>query len=164
MNTVTELESQPRVARGNEVDDDPSTDPRPIGEIANDIWLKAETLIRQEMKLGITDAQERLEVLRDDLESRAAQLQAVVTAKAAGGALMFIGAQAVAAALILLLSQVIPAWSSALIFGVVTAGGGIVLVNQRLKALRPLNTRELLPKRALESTKRDIQAIEEAMK
>ena len=163
MNTATEFELEPRIAN-NDTDGGPARDPRPLGEIANDIWQKAETLIRQELQLGITDAQERLETMRGEVETRADQLKVEVTAKAIGGAVMFVGLLAIAAAVILLLSEAIDPWISALIVGAVMGGIGFALLKKPTKALQPVNTRQLLPKRALESTKKDIKAIEEAVK
>jgi len=164
MNTLTEMELQPRMARASSLDEDPAKDSRPLGEIANDIWQKAETLIRQEMNLGITDAQERLEIMRGEVEEQVDHLKLEIAAKAAGGAVVFVGVLALASALILGLSDAMPAWAAALIVGVLFVAGGALLLRWRLSAAPPVKTRELLPRRALESTKKDIQSIEEAIK
>lgn len=143
---------------------DYSHDPRPIGEIANDIWHRAEQLLRQEMKLGITDAQERLQLLQRDVERRVDVLKVELIAKAAGGAVAFIGLLTLTAAIVLLLAKVMQPWLAALCVGIVVIGIGVLLLRKRAEPLSPLNTSELLPKRALESTKTDIHEIQEALK
>jgi len=159
-----ELESDTRSRRNGDGDADPSTDPRPIGEIASDIWQKAETLLQQELKLAVTDAQERLEVMRREVDAQVTTLKVEVVAKATGGAVVFVGVLALTAALILGLAEVVDPWLAALIVGVVVTGIGVLLLRKRLEPLPSVHARELLPKRALESSKRDIKEIEEALK
>jgi hypothetical protein len=157
-----ELESPRR--RPSDSDVDYANDPRPIGEIANDIWHRAETLLRQEMKLGITDAQERLQLLQRDVEKRIDALKVELIAKATGGLVVFIGVLTLTAAIVLLLAEVMQPWLAALIVGIVVAGAGVLLLRKPSEPLSPLHTSELLPKRALESTKTDIHEIQEALK
>jgi len=166
MNTGLEQarESDTRTRRNGDAEADPSTDPRPIGEIASDIWQKAETLLQQELKLAVTDAQERLEVMRREVDAQVTALKAEAVAKATGGAVVFVGGLALTAALILGLAEVIDPWLAALIVGVAVTGIGVLLLRKRLEPLPQVHARELLPKRALESSKRDIKEIEEAIK
>jgi len=145
-------------------DADPGgTDPRPLTAIINDLWEKLEYLVRQEMRLGITEAEEKADVLKQELEERAGQLKMDLGAMAVGGTVAFAGLLALVSALILLLARVMPAWSAALIVGVVLSGAGVLLLKRKPRT-KGVNARELVPQRTLDSLKQDAQRITEAMK
>jgi hypothetical protein len=109
-------------------DGEPDPAPRSVGEIVNDLWLKAETLIRQEMQLGLADAQDRVDVLKRDLLSQVAQLRVEIAAQLLAGLVLFAGMLALAAAVILLLARAVSPWIAAAIVGVAITGAGVALL------------------------------------
>jgi len=136
---------------------------RSLAELVNDAWLKAELLIRQEIRLGLTETSERIDKIRDDLEQDLAHWKRELMAKIAGGALAFIGLSTLAAALVLLLAQVIAPWLSALIVGAGIALGGGLLLLRGVRSPR-LQGRELIPTRTVQSIQQDARSVKEAMK
>lgn len=148
----------------NDVQERPLAEERPIAEIVSDLWMNTETLIRQELQLGLADAEQRAHAFKLQLEADASALKRELTIKAIGGALAFAGALTLTAALVLLLALELPAWLSALIVGaVISAGAGVLLVRS-LRVPESPQARELLPKRAAQSVKQDIKTIQEATK
>jgi hypothetical protein len=139
-------------------------DERPIGEIVSDLWLNTETLIRQELQLGLADAEERAQAFKAQLKADADVLKRELTLKAIGGAAAFVGVLTLTAAVVLLLANELPAWLSALIVGLVITGGASVLLVRAMRTPELPNPRELLPKRAAQSVKEDVNTIQEAMK
>jgi hypothetical protein len=137
-------------------------DERPVGVVVTDLWEKAETLVRQEMRLGIAEAEEKVDLLKADLDERITKLKLELAAKAVGGAVAVGGALAVVAAVVLLLAQVMPPWLAALLTGIVFGGLGFVLLRRKvdLPSLPP--AAELMPQRTVNTVKTDIKAIEEA--
>src|SRR4051812_20473795 len=85
--------------------DDGSADQRGLADIVADLWDKTETLLRQEMRLGIAEADEKLQTLKRDAERQLADLKAELIVKAMAGAVLFAGLLSLCAALILLLSK-----------------------------------------------------------
>jgi nitrate/nitrite-specific signal transduction histidine kinase len=137
---------------------------RPLGEIVNDAWQHAETLIRQELQLALADAQERVDNLKVELEGDVSKLKTELIAKAVGGAIAFIALLLVSATLVLLLAEVMKPWLAALIVSVVVGGGGFALLRRKLQLPDPGIARELIPKRAEHNVKQDVKAIQEAIK
>ena len=137
-------------------------DQRPIGVIVNDIWEKAETLVRQEMRLGLTEAQEKVDVLKVELDDRLRTLKLEAAAKAVAGALTAGGSLALVAAIVLLLAQVMWPWLAALITGAVLCIAGAVMLKRPVKLPPAPNAGELIPGRTIKNIKADIHAIEEA--
>lgn len=155
MNTTTERDSgaAPR-------------DDRPIVAIVDDVLHKTETLMRQELQLGIADAEGRLSVLRADLGAQLEQAKVDLTAKVIGGAIAFIGALTLTAAVVLLLTEAEVfdrhPWLAALIVGAVISVVGVVLLMRNVRA--PHAPPEIVPKRAFESIQPDVKSIEKAIK
>ena len=139
-------------------------DPRPLTAIINDLWEKLEYLVRQEMRLGITEAEEKADLLKRELAERASDLKVELTAMAVGGTVAFAGLLTLVSALVLLLARVLPAWSAALIVGVVLSGAGVLLLKRTNLKPKGMDARELVPQRTLDSLKQDGQRITEAMK
>jgi len=137
---------------------------RPIAEIVSDLWLNTETLIRQELQLGLADAEQRAQRFKGELAADVDQIKREVIIKAAGGVVAFVGLMTLTAALVLLLAQEIPAWLAALIVGVVIAGAGTALLVRAMRLPASPDARELVPKRAARSVKEDIKTIQEATK
>lgn len=143
---------------------DRPADERPISEIVTDLWMNTETLIRQELQLGLADAEQRARSFKTEVDQQIDVLKRELIIKAIGGAVGFAGLLTLTASLVLLLAMELPAWLSALIVGVVISGGAAVLLMRSMKTPELPNTRELLPKRAAQSVKEDVQTIQEAMK
>jgi hypothetical protein len=140
------------------------SDERPIGEIVRDLWLNTETLIRQEMQLGLADAEQRVQTFKSQIDEEVDALKRELILKAIGGAVALIGLSVLVASLVLVLAEVMPAWLSALIVGLVIVGGSTALL---LRSKPPSNlpeVRELVPQRAVQSVKEDVRTVQEAIK
>jgi|SRR6187431_1574711 len=123
-----------------------ATEP-PLKEVLVELWENLEKLMRQELALASAE-----------LDLKAQQLKRDATAFGAGAGLLLVGALALVAALILLLSQIMPAWVAALITGGTSAGIGFALLQKRP------NIAALKPNRTLESIQKDVQILTEARK
>jgi hypothetical protein len=152
-----EVEGTRRPTEGRTSD----ADPRPIGAIMTDLWEKTETLVRQEMKLGLTEAQERVDALKVELDDRLRRVKLEAAAKATGGAVAIGGALALVAAIVLLLAQVMWPWLAALITGVVLCGVGVALLKRDAK-IPPVHPGEIVPTRTIANIQADTHAIQEA--
>lgn len=139
-------------------------DERPIAEIVSNLWLNTETLIRQELQLGLADAEQRAQAFKEQLNQEMAVLKRELIMKAIGGVVAFIGGLTLTAALVLLLANELPAWVSALIVGLVITGAAAVLLMRSMRTPELPNARELAPKRAVQSVKEDVNTIQEAVK
>jgi Putative Actinobacterial Holin-X, holin superfamily III len=140
-------------------------DDRPLATIASDVLQKAEMLIRQELQLGLADAEGRLTVFRADLGRQLAELKLEMTAKVIGGAIAFAGALTLTAAVVLLLAKAFERqpWLAALIVGLVVTGIGVALLMRKVSMPQPAAT-ELVPRRSFESIQHDVKSIEKAIK
>jgi len=123
-------------------DEDP-----PLKEVLVELWQNVEKLMRQELALASAE-----------LDVKAQRLKREAAAFGAGAGLILIGVFALAAALILLLSQVMPAWVAALLTSAATTGTGFALLQKRP------SVSELTPDRTLENIKKDVQIFTEARK
>jgi hypothetical protein len=139
-----------------------SGDQRTVGEVVTHLWENAETLVRQEMRLGIAEAEEKVELLKADLDDRLAKLKLELAAKAIGGAVAIGGALALVAGIVLLLSEVMAPWVAAFLTGVVFAGIGVALLKRKVELPAPPSAADLIPQRTVANIKADTQAIEEA--
>jgi len=106
---------------------------RPVGEIVTDLWHNTEKLVRQEMQLGLTEIDERVTHLKQEVDDRLAQLKRELILKAVGGVLLLGGYLAMVAALILVLAKAIDPWLSAFLVGAVLVGAGY-LFEHRFKS------------------------------
>ncbi len=106
-------------------------------------------LVRQEIRLARTEISEKLSAVSKRL-----------TSVAVGGFVAYIGALALVAGIILLLTVVagIPAWLSALLVGAVMAIGGFVALQS---GLRQLKTIDPAPRRTVETIKDDVRWAKE---
>jgi hypothetical protein len=139
-------------------------DPRPIGAIANDVLHKTETLIRQELQLGLADAESRLVVMRAELGNELRQLKLELSAKVIGGAVVFAGALTLTAAAVWLLAQAFEhqKWLAALIVGVVLGASGVALWLRKVSA--PEQATALIREHTFEATQHDVKSMEKAIK
>jgi hypothetical protein len=156
------------VANGSEAQrglDNPNVveDHRSLAVIVNDLWEKTELLVRQEMTLGLTEAEERVDILKADLSQRIGELKGELAAKLLAGAVIFSGALAFVAAIILLLAGAMPAWLSALIVGVVVMASGVLLLKRDVPAAPTVMTRDSIPGRTMVSLEKDASAMKETV-
>jgi hypothetical protein len=137
-------------------------DQRSFGEIVTHLWENTEALVRQEMRLGLAEAEEKVDLLKLELDDRLKSLKLELAAKAIGAALAIAGVLALVAAVVLLLAEVMPPWIAALVTGGVFSGVGFALLKREVKLPSPPPAAELIPQRTVASIKADTQAIEEA--
>jgi hypothetical protein len=108
--------------------DPASEEERPITAIVNDLWQNAETLIRQELQLGLAEAQERVEALKSELTGQLTRLRSEVTVQLLAALVLFAGLLSIVAALILLLAHAVSPWLAALLVGVIISSAGVALL------------------------------------
>jgi Putative Actinobacterial Holin-X, holin superfamily III len=122
---------------------------RSLGELFGQLSQDLSLLFRQEIQLARAEMGEKISKLTTNLVS-----------VMAGGFVAYIGALALAAALILALHELadISPWVSALIVGVVFALVGYVMLSRGLKELKGV---DLAPRRTVENIKEDVQTIKD---
>jgi Putative Actinobacterial Holin-X, holin superfamily III len=103
---------------------------RSLGAIVTDLWEKTEKIVRQEMKLGLTEAEEKIDSLKIELEDKAQDLKRELIAKAIGGLVAFTGLLVIAAAIVLVLALWMKPWLAALLVGVAFSATGAVLLKR----------------------------------
>ena len=86
---------------------------RELGAIVADVWENAEKLVRQELELGLSEIDRRVD-----------KLKVGVTEAVIGGAVLYAGILVLLAAVVLGLSTVLAPWLAALIVGVIVTGAG----------------------------------------
>ena len=118
---------------------------RTIGELFGEFSQDMTLLIRQEIRLARTEMAEKASEV-------AKRLGSVVV----GGVVAYVGALALVAGIILLLSQVvgIPAWLSALLVGAAMAIGGFIVLRGGLRELKHIDP---APRRTVETIKDDVR-------
>jgi hypothetical protein len=116
-----------------------------FGEFSQDMTL----LVRQEIRLA-----------RTELSEKASAITKRLTTVVIGGFVAYLGALTLLAGLVLLLTQVvgIPAWVSALVLGVVLAGGGYLTLRGGLRELKNIDP---APRRTVGSIKDDVRWAKE---
>lgn len=139
-------------------------DERPFAVIVTDLWEKTEALVRQEMRLGITEAEEKVDVLKAELKEEVAELKVELSAKAIGGGVALAGVFALVAALILLLAHAMPDWIAALLVALVMGGAGAFLLKKPVRVSNAVKPRQLVPERTITSLRTDARTIKEATK
>jgi putative superfamily III holin-X len=122
---------------------------RSIGELFGEFSQDMTLLVRQEIRLA-----------RTELGEKAGAVSKRLTSVIAGGVVTYIGALALVAGIILLLTQVvgIPAWLSALLVGIVMSIGGFVTLRAGLRALKTIDP---APRRTVETLKDDVRWAKE---
>jgi putative superfamily III holin-X len=126
----------------------PSKGERPLSEIVSELWQNAEKLIRQEIALGSSEIETKLDRAKKEL--------GVI---ATGGAVLYAGVLTLVAALVLLLGTVIALWLAALIIGAVVTGVGFAMARRT-----PPSPSELVPTQTMASVKQDVRTFTEAAK
>jgi hypothetical protein len=123
---------------------------RPLTELLVEVWENTERLVRQELRLASAELDVKVQEVKKDL-----------AAGALAGAFMFSALLTLVAALVLLLSEALAPWLSALIVGVLLLVAGYALMRKAREGMKPA---ELAPNRTARSLKRDVQVFKEAMK
>jgi len=128
-----------------------SKDERSLGELFGDLARDMGTLVSQEITLA-----------RTEMTAKASRVGKDIAFLAVGGMIAYAGLLAIIAAAILLLgSNGVPWWLSALIVGLVVAGIGYFLVQRGLSALK---REDLTPRQTIESLKEDTQWAKEQVR
>ena len=122
---------------------------RTLGELFGEFSQDMTLLVRQEIRLA-----------RTELSEKASAVSRRVTSVAAGGFIAYLGALALVAGFILLLTQVVglPAWLAAILVGAAMAIGGYVMLRT---GLRELKTIDPAPRRTVETIKDDVRWAKE---
>jgi hypothetical protein len=123
---------------------------RSLGDLFATLANQTSTLVRQEVDLAKTE-----------LTQKAARAGREAGMIGVGGGLALGGYLALVAALIIVLSQFIPLWVSALVVGLVLAGVGYFIIQQGLQALRRLDP---APRQTIATIKDDIAWAKEQTK
>lgn len=116
---------------------------RSLGDLFADLTRETSTLVRQEIELAKTEMKEK-----------ATKTGKNVGFLAAGGIVAYTGVLALVAGVILLLGQAIPLWLSALLVGLLIAGGGYFLIQKGITALKNM---DMVPHKTLETLKEDAE-------
>jgi hypothetical protein len=116
---------------------------RSLGELFSELANETGTLVRQEVALA-----------QAEITQKATSVGKNVGYLIVGGAVGYAAALALIAALIIGLSNFIPAWASALIVGAVIAIAAYMMISSALAALKKTN---LTPRETVETLKEDAQ-------
>lgn len=127
-----------------------SKDSRSLGELFGDLSRETTTLVRQEINLATTE-----------MTQKATRVGKDVGFLAVGGAVIYAGFLAIMAAIIIVLSMVMPWWLSAFLVGAVVAAVGYYLVRQGLAAL---SHESLAPRQTMETLKENAEWAKEQTK
>ena len=125
-------------------------DNRPLGDLFGDLASDMSNLVRQEVALA------KLEVTQ-----KAKYLGRNVGYLVIGGAVAYAGLLAVIAAIIMLLVRYMPAWSAALLVGVVVALVAWLMIG---KAVAALQQADLTPRETVETLKEDATWMKQQIK
>jgi len=118
-----------------------------MGELLGGLARDTGVLVRQEVQLA-----------KSEMASKTSAAAREGRLVAAGGALVHAGVLALMTTLIVALAQAVPLWLSALIVGVVIGGGGALLLQRGLKALKRLGP---LPEQTIQTLKEDLARAKE---
>lgn len=114
-----------------------------LGELFSDLAAQTGKLIRQEAMLA-----------KSELAGKASAAGKDIGLVAAGAFIGYAGLLSIVAAVVVLLSNVVPIWASALIVGVLLGVTAYLLVNSGLSHLRSANW---APQETIESIKEDAE-------
>jgi membrane protein len=121
-----------------------SKDERTLGEMFGELSRETRTLVQQEIALAKAELTEKV--------SKVTKSAGFVVG---GGLIAYGGFLAILAAVVLgLIAMGLPAWTGALLGGLILAGTGYGLIRSGLAGLRP---QELIPDQTIESLKEDAQ-------
>jgi hypothetical protein len=120
---------------------------RPLSELFSDLVTETSNLVRNEVALA-----------RVELTEKASKIGKNVGSLVIGGAVAYAGVLAIGAAVIMLLSRVMPNWLAALIVGLIVVCVAWLMIS---KAITELQKVELKPEETVESVKEDAQWIKD---
>lgn len=120
---------------------------RPLSELFSDLVTETSNLVRNEVALA-----------RVELTDKAGKIGRNVGSLVIGGAVAYAGVLAIGAAVIMLLSRVMPDWLAALIVGLIVVGVAWLMIS---KAITELQKVDLKPEETVESVKEDAQWIKD---
>jgi VIT1/CCC1 family predicted Fe2+/Mn2+ transporter len=122
-------------------------DERPLSELFSDLVTETSNLVRNEVALA-----------RVELTDKASKIGKNIGSLVIGGAVAYAGVLAIGAAVIMLLSRVMPNWLAALIVGLIVVGVAWLMISKAITALQRV---ELKPEQTVESVKEDAQWIKD---
>ncbi|HTV17702.1 MAG TPA: phage holin family protein [Polyangiaceae bacterium] len=120
----------------------------PLKDVLVELWQNLEKLVRQEIALASVE-----------LDIKAKNLKAELTAVAIGAALLLAGSLALVATVVLLLDLVMPAWAASLITGAVAAGAGFTLIKRHKPSVA-----DVKPERTIQNLEQDLHTFTEPSK
>jgi hypothetical protein len=123
---------------------------RPLSELVSQLSRDGALLIQQEVTLAKRELEDKLREVRSETMSIAV-----------GGLVLYAGGLTLTAALVLLLAQWMPAWSAALLLGVLVTGLGAALAGRGRRRLQQV---QLTPERSLRNVERDAEIVKEAIR
>lgn len=132
---------QPRMNEVRRMED------RPLGELFTDLANETSNLVRNEVALA-----------KLELTQKATKVGRNIGSLVIGGAVAYAALLAFAAAVILLLSRVMPAWAAALIVGGIVGAVAWLMIS---KAIAELQRMQLKPQETVESLKEDAEWIKD---
>jgi len=124
-------------------------DERSLGDLFTELASETGTLVRSEVALA-----------QSEITQKASKIGTNVGSLAVAGAVAYLGAMALTAGVILLLSMFIPAWVSALVVGVVIAGISYFMITSALAKLKAIDP---VPTRSIASLKEDARWLKKEM-
>ncbi len=116
---------------------------RSLGELFSELANETGTLVRQEVALAQTE-----------LTKKATSVGKNVGYLAVGGAVAYAALLAVMAAVVIGLTNFIPAWSAALLVGAIVGVAAYMMISSALAALKKT---DLTPRETVETLKEDAQ-------
>jgi hypothetical protein len=120
---------------------------RPLSELFSDLVTETSNLVRNEVALA-----------RVELTDKASKIGRNIGSLVIGGAVAYAGVLGIGAAVIMLLSRVMPNWLAALIVGLIVVGFAWLMISKAITALQRV---ELKPEQTVESVKEDAQWIKD---
>jgi Co/Zn/Cd efflux system component len=120
---------------------------RPLSELFSDLVTETSNLVRNEVALA-----------RVELTDKANKIGRNIGSLVIGGAVAYAGVLAIGAAVIMLLSRVMPDWLAALVVGLIVVCVAWLMIS---KAITELQKVELKPEETVESVKEDAQWIKD---
>lgn len=127
-----------------------STEDRPVAELVSDASEQVSRLVRDEIQLAVAE-----------LEAKGKRGGLGAGLFGAAGVVALYGGGALVACVVLALALVMPAWAAALAVAVAALATAAVLAlagRKQVKAATPV-----IPERAIDSVKADIDAVKEGM-
>ena len=132
---------QPRMNEARRIEE------RPLSELFSDLVTETSNLVRNEVALA-----------RVELTQKASKIGKNIGSLVIGGAIAYAALLAIGAAVIMLLSYVMPTWLAALIVGLIVGGVAWLMIS---KAMTELQKVELKPEQTVESVKEDARWIKD---